>query len=368
MAKTYKQFGHNYNQVSRELMYNWFNKHLKLGHKEPVVEQAFVPVEPKDLSVYDAEHPRPKDAVNIHGLRRYLNESSDKQIQALLPKDAKALAEFRRVLGTALRVMINDTLPAGDEVEVIAARTPVMKDGVEWAPVGLSRRGQGEAFRVLELKPADWNGTAVVWVHPDGLKGVEQGGKLLPGVQELLKKKVAVLAVEPLLTGPKSADVAAPISKHEKQSGYAGYTTCYNRPLLANRVHDILTAVAYARGAMKAKQVHLTGFDRAGPWVVLARGLCGDAVARTAADLNQFRFEQILQKSDEMMLPGALKYGGLPALAALCAPGELYLHNTKGTGTDRWLQAAYAATGAAKRLERQTDRQPSEAVAAWLLR
>src|SRR5262249_5115197 len=27
MAKAYLQFGHNYNQVSRELMYNFFNKH-----------------------------------------------------------------------------------------------------------------------------------------------------------------------------------------------------------------------------------------------------------------------------------------------------------------------------------------------------
>ena len=33
-----------------------------------------------------------------------------------------------------------------------------------------------------------------------------------------------------------------------------------------------------------------------------------------------------------MMLPGALKYGGLPALAALAAPGELYVHNHHGTG------------------------------------
>src|SRR5262249_23895046 len=32
LAKCFPQFGHNYNQVSREVMYNWFNKHLDLGH------------------------------------------------------------------------------------------------------------------------------------------------------------------------------------------------------------------------------------------------------------------------------------------------------------------------------------------------
>ena len=31
MAKVMTQFGHNYNYVSREVMYHWFNKHLKLG-------------------------------------------------------------------------------------------------------------------------------------------------------------------------------------------------------------------------------------------------------------------------------------------------------------------------------------------------
>jgi len=98
-AKTYKQFGHNYNQPSRELMYNFFNKHLKLGFREPVTEQPFVPVPPQQLSVYDREHPLPKDATNAAGVRRYLTETSDKQINALLPKDGQTLAEFRRMEG-----------------------------------------------------------------------------------------------------------------------------------------------------------------------------------------------------------------------------------------------------------------------------
>ena len=59
MAKTHLEFGHNYNQVSREIMYNFFNKHLKLGQSEPVVERPFVPVPPKELSVFDETHPRP---------------------------------------------------------------------------------------------------------------------------------------------------------------------------------------------------------------------------------------------------------------------------------------------------------------------
>ena len=43
MAKCFPMFEHNYNQVSREVMYNWFNKHLDLKQPSPVVEKPFKP-------------------------------------------------------------------------------------------------------------------------------------------------------------------------------------------------------------------------------------------------------------------------------------------------------------------------------------
>ncbi len=369
MAKTYKQFGHNYNQVSRELMYNWFNKHLKLGQPEPVVEKPFVPVPPKELSVFDKEHPLPKDATDVEGLRRYLTQEADKQFAALMPRDRKSLDEFRRVIGTALRVMVNDTLPEAAEVEV-RAEPPSKSKGIQWGRGTLGRKGQGEQVQFLTAQRAGASGeTVVIWVHPTGTSGVAQNDMLVPPAENILKSGAALLAVGPLLTGLDGAAAEQPITKHQQGSNYGGYTYGYNRSLLANRVHDILTAVAYARGPMKAKRVHLVGFDKAGPWVVLARALCGDAVSRTAADLNGFRFESVKNARDEMMLPGALKYGGLPALAALCAPHELYLHNTTGSGSrGQLLTTAYRAAGALNRLQRQPERQTAETVIGWLLR
>jgi hypothetical protein len=66
------------------------------------------------------------------------------------------------------------------------------------------------------------------------------------------------------------------------------------------------------------------------------------------------------------MLPGALKYGGLPALAGLAAPGELFAHNLRGP--DGWLTAAYAATGAPDKLTLRAGKEAPEKVLAWLLR
>jgi hypothetical protein len=150
--------------------------------------------------------------------------------------------------------------------------------------------------------------------------------------------------------------------------GYPGYTFGYNRTLLANRVHDILTAVAAARDLYKVKSVELVGFGKAGPWVALAAPLCGDAVGKVAADMDQFRFENILSLYDEMLQPGALRYGGLPALTALNAPRPLYLHNTQGVDPDGWIAAAYRAAGKSNSLQQMSAKATNEQVVGWLLK
>jgi hypothetical protein len=362
MARCFPQFEHNYNQVSREVMYNWFNTHLHLGQRAPVTEKPFVPVPPKELSVYDEEHPRPPDAVGAKGLRKYLAETSDRQLAALKPSDTASLAEFRRVLGTALRVMIHDELPGREEVEV--NRTDKGPSGpVRLEKLLLGRKGQHERIPAVLLTPVAHNGTVVVWVHPDGKSSLWNNGELTLAAKQILDGHAAILAGDVFFTGELKGPNPPAVS-HE----YAGFTFGYNRPLLANRVHDVLTLVAYARGLKDTKTVDLLGLESAGPWVCLARALCGDAVQRTGADMNGFRFDRIRSVDDEMMLPGALKYGGLPALTALAAPGEIYLHNHRGTGSGRWLDAIYRAAGVPEHIKRSADKVTDEEAVRWLLR
>jgi dienelactone hydrolase len=362
LARCFPQFKHNYNQVSREVMYNWFNKHLKLGLAEPVVEKPFQPVPPKELSVYDEAHPRPVDSVDAARLRQYMTEQSDKQIAALRPADEKSLAEYRRIFGAALRAMIHDNLPGGDQVEEVQQSDPEEHDGYSSRRSYLTRKGQNERIPAVALWTPDFDGTAVVWIHPRGRASLYQDGKLVPAAKQILDRKSAILAVDVFGTGELSLD--KPLAVDPK---YAGFTFGYNRSLLAERVHDILTAVALAKNHDQVRTVHLVGFDKAGPWVLLARGLCGDAVARTAADFNDFRFDKVRTTSDEMMLPGGLKYG-LPALAALAAPGELYVHNQRGTGSGQWLKAVYEAAGAKDKLQESSEKMTDEKVVEWLLR
>jgi dienelactone hydrolase len=363
-AKAWLQFGHNYNQVAREYMYGWFNKHFRLGQQEPITEHAFVPVPPKELSVYDKDHPAPADAVDAKGLRAYMTKLSDRQLQSVMPTDAPSLPKFRRLVGAALEAMVTDSLPRPDEIEVVDKGAGEEIGNVRMQTFVLSRKGQGEAVRALGMLPADCNGTGVIWVHPDGIASVMKDGKITPDAQKVLDGKAGLLCVEVFRTGAGASASAPPLVN----KNYAGYTFGYNRPLVAERVHDILTAVAFGQQYKQITTTHLVGFGKSGPWVALARGLCGDAISRTAADLNQFDFAHVNNMNDEMMLPGALKYGSLPTLAALAVPHQLLLYNTQGAGATAFLEAAYQASGQTRNLRGvETPLSGAEAI-AWLLR
>lgn len=367
MAK-YLSFPHNYNQPSREVMYTFFNQHFNLGQTGTIKELPFKAVEPKQLSVYDDKHPVPKDALNAEGLKRNLTAAQEKQLESLLPKDADSLARFQKIEFGALRAMMTDQLPTKEDVEEVVKGKRNDKGGAIVRDVTVSRKGQGERVRIQLVSSPKFNGHGVLWVHPEGIASVWNGDKLTPAAQAILDKGAGVLVVEVFRTG-EAAKLDRPTTNMKVAAlPYAGYYYGYNRALVADRVRDILTAVAYARSLKDTKSLDLVGFEKAGPWVVLARGLCGDAIRRTAADVNGFRYEQVKDFDHEMMLPGALKYGGLLALAGTIAPHELYLHNTKDAGPAPLLNAAYQSARQAANLQRVEGRSADDAVINWLLR
>jgi hypothetical protein len=340
-------------------MENWFNTQLRLGLPTTVHERPFKPVLPRDLSVYDDQHPRPKDEVGVDGVKKVLTERSEKQMAALVPTDAAKLAEFRRVVGSALGVMIHDSLPVADDVEATEVGEKHEQDGRVAHKFLLTRKDQHEAIPAYGIRGPDYDGTVVIWIHPKGKTSLFADGKLVPEAQAILDRKSAILAVDVFGAGELAAKPAV-------NAQYAGYTFGYNRPLAAERVHDILTTIAVAKKHPQVQTIHLIGWESAGPWVVLARALAGDAVTRTAADLDGFRFDAIKSNADPMMLPGALKYGGMAAFAALCAPGELLLHNHRGTGTGRLLPEAYRAAGAEGKLNREPLKLAGLKVVEWV--
>ncbi len=360
-AQAWLDFPHNYSQPSREFMYSWFAKHL-LGKDGDVAEKPFKLTPPKELSVFDAEHPRPKDELNAKKLREVMTKASDQQIANLTPKDAESLKEFKRVVGTALGAMVRSEVP-----KAIAIRSGPLEskiDGHTMHRAVLGRTDEKDAVPCAGVFSGKVKGeTLVIWLHPRGKSSLVENGKVVAGVKSLTDAGFAVVAPDLLGTGENAFPKPFPVDK-----GFVGYTYGYNRTLLANRVHDVLTLVAFGQTVAGAKNIRVVGFGEMGVVAILAKALAGDAVSKTAADLNQFSFENVKDTADPMMLPGALKYGGLGAFLALCAPGEVLVHNQRGTDTGKISRAAYAAAGAEGKLTRNAEKLDDAKVVEWLVK
>jgi len=356
LAKAFPQFPHNYNQVAREMMYGWFNKHL-LGTDKPVAELPFQPVAPAELRVFDDKHPRPADELKSKPLRAKLTEASDKQIGKLLPTDKASVLEYQGVIKVALRAMIADELPK--EVAVRQKAVETKHDGYSMFRGMIGRSGETDALPFASVFGDKPDGRTVIWLHPKGKASLFDGKQLNPSAKTLVDAGWTVVAPDVLGTGELTP--AKPFAVSEI---YAGFTYGYNRPLFADRVHDVLTTVAFTR-MLKSKATHLIGWGEFGPIAIVARAAAGDAIGKLIADANRFHFADLKKPTDPMMLPGALKYGDLPAFVALGAPGKTAIFNAD-FGANNPAERTYASLGEAKALETKKTAMTADEVAAWL--
>ena len=92
-----------------------------------------------------------------------------------------------------------------------------------------------------------------------------------------MARGVAILAPDVFLTGEFNLNGQKTALKPVKnEETFATFNHGYNRTVLAQRVRDLTTAIAFAKGTLKPKAIHLVAFDSAGAWALLARALAGD--------------------------------------------------------------------------------------------
>ena len=366
-------FPHNYNYVTRATMYTWMNRHLQLGLEEPVVEEDFEPLKPDEYTVWNDEHPRPEGGLDYElALTKYLAEQSDRQLAAAAPTDAGKLQQFRELVGGAVQTLIGrDELPDPEAI----VRTMVDKqqrDGYLFFKDILRLESQGEELPVISLYPTStqWNGEVVIWLDGAGKRGMFQGGEQPRAeVRRLLDGGVTVLGADLFQQG-EFLLTEQPLEQQRVVANpreFAGYTFGYNNPLLARRVHDVLTLVSFVRNDEHApKSVSLVGVGGAAPVAVAARAIAGGAIDRLAVDTAGFRFVDLQSYRHPDFLPGAVKYGDLPALLALSAPNPLWIGGESGRLPEPVGQA-YAAAGAPDQVLASPLQNVADAAVGWLL-
>lgn len=373
MAKPLVHFPHNYNYVSRAVMYMWVNKHLGLKHEEPIVEEDFQPLTREEMTVWDAHHPKPPAGDEYErSLLKWITEDSERQMAALVPRDAASLARYRETVGGALDVMIGRRLPSASVLQV---RLPQTRKAGPWRlrTFLLANTRSGEELPVVSLHPRGPARQVVIWISRRGKQALfDAAGQPREPIRQLLAGGAVVLSADLLGQGEFTPD-GQPLAKarlfQDKHWGrYLGYTLGYNYPLFSQRVQDVLSMVAYARAMEPAgHHVALVGTEGAGHWVAAAAVQAGDVVSRIAADTAGFRFAELTAFEHPDFLPGGAKYHDLPGMLALCAPQPLWLAGEPEVPPV--VKAAYQAAGApgAITLCSAPPEQRERAAGDWLL-
>jgi dienelactone hydrolase len=335
-------FGHNYNYVSRAAMYSWFNKHFKLGLPEPIVEEDYKRLTRDEMTVWDAEHPKPEggDAFEKKLLQWY-DKDSQQQLAALAGKPA-----YRETMLAAWRILVDapsaaDGTPLPHSADISYDQNVKEDRGDYLEMAGLLRnKSEKSELPVAFLYPKDWKGTVVVWLTSSGKQGLfGADGKPVAGVHKLLQSGASVMGVDLIHQGEFGPIEQTPVVKNPRP--FAGFTLGYNESVFAQRVHDVLNLLEYVRNhESQPKRVCLVALDETAPIAAVAQMLSDNTVDRTALDTRGFRFASVTSIRSPQLIPGGAKYGDLPGVLAASEPQLLWIAGETGDALKPVITAA----------------------------
>lgn len=330
-------FGHNYNAVSRCFMYGLVNEHFNLGLGTPIIERDFVPLSREELTVWTGKHRPPSgntagDAHERDVVRWWANDAAEQVAAAR--DDAE---QYQRIAGGGWRTILGPTLHELGDVTV-EPNDVQHADGYRLSTGMIDGNDSGQQLPALFLLPEEgWNDQLVIWLTDRGKAGLlDVSNRPVTPVQNLLDKGYAVVGIDMIgqgefVQGGERVDKARLHTRGDAPWQHAAaYTFGYNRPLLVQRVHDVLATIRAAQTYQTPPaRIHLVGIGReAGPIALAAHVQSGDAISKTAVHTSGFAFDLITRFDDPMFVPGAVRYEGVGGLRTL-AGGNVRLEEGK---------------------------------------
>jgi dienelactone hydrolase len=348
-------FEHNYNYVSRGAMYKWFNKHFQLGIEEPVVEEDFQRLSKAELTVWNEKHPQP---VGGEAFERQLlaawKADADRQLAAAQPNTPAGLQKFQAMVVPAWEVLIGRKLPTAKELTYDQSDKV---DQGDWIRMGglLRNTLREEELPVRFFYPKKWNGRVAIWLSDQGKEALcDDAGQPAPLLRELLQSGTAVASADLIYQG----EFLAPGTSFEKTPRVgnpreaAPFTFGYNPTIFAQRVHDVLSLIAFSQGHdRQPKRIDLIALDPiTAPVAAAARLQAGDALGKCVINTHGFRFGKVTDLHDVRFQPGGAKYADLPGLLAAAGARSLLLAGEPAADAT-WLSQVYKAENKTQSLE-----------------
>jgi len=349
-------FGHNYNQTSREAVYAWFGQWLMgLPKAESRQEQPYTKEPDGELRVFP-EGRLPYDALSKEQFIESLKGAHREQWQKLLPRSQTGLDRFKRTMLPAWKHTLQVEWPKS-QVEVRVRESGQESDWMA-TEMTMTRAGESQAVTAVcfRRKPvlstrgaklvilADGSGT-------DGLLGYNREPVGLAA--KLLRRGHAVMVIQDFSTG-------------EPPDQFANFFTSYNRTKLQSRVRDLLAVCAGAKGfdfGGRGGSTVLCGVGTAGLWALLAAP-AADAVVADCNAVDALTDERLL--AAEVFAPGLRNIGTFEGAAMLAAPHPLLLHNTGNSFPSDGIRSAYQASGVPKKPRIESSRLTDDALVDWV--
>ncbi|MEW5980064.1 MAG: hypothetical protein AB1898_30075 [Acidobacteriota bacterium] len=342
---------HNYNRDSREAVYAWFGRwFLNNPNSDDFRETSFHVEFPPKLLVF-FERDLPWEAKSEQQIVEMMVQRNRAQLDKLRPSDEESLRQFREVMGVAMRHALAAEFPSEESI-LQTSRRPGPLDSVVLA---IGRKDMGDRVPTsLWLPKGRSRVTSVALViHPEGKKAMESRHQDL--VRPLLRRNQAVVSIDAFNTGEALA---------QRDMSDRFFTT-YNRTDDANRVQDILTALAFIRKEFSDAPISLVGLERAGLWCLLARALAPE-IHQTAADVARFDADQDQSYLDRLYIPLLRRAGDFGTALTLAPPARLLIHNTASAFDTYPARRLYHLTRSENRLRIETNELTASDIVAWL--
>ncbi len=337
---------HNYNQPSREAVYAFFKRRL-LGGQGKVAEKPFTVEPDEDLLVFSGRK-KPAHALDAQGVFDAVIARSEKRLAARLA--SARIHRFQRETRPALASLLGVDAAPQVAVESLGFRR---EEGYVAEELVLGRVGRGERVCAAFFLPRGPQGKVPATLIADAHWGGDEPGALAQG---LLQAGGAVLVVAPFLTDGTERE------GHDEMDPL--YHT-YNQAMMACRVQDILTGLAYLDQHLRVGKRHLVGQGEAGLWCLFARALTS-GVGSTAVDWGSRDLGDDEAWSGALFAPGIRALGDVRTALALCAPGRLLVHGVGDHFPERIARRCYRAAGKGTQLVVEAEGMSEEAVVEWI--
>ena len=348
-------FGHNYNQTSREAVYGWFGKWLLRNSDPTSRKEAPYQKEPDaDLRVFPDGKP-PEDAMTGQQFTESLKKMHQAQWEALVPRNKAGLEKFKQVMLPAWRHTLQVEWPMPAPEGLMAGGS----SGKRKLSAKFLINRQGETARILlkgytpPIAPTN-HGRKLVVLAQSVIASVPDDASSASGLAlKLVQHGISVIEV-------------SHYSSDESTNQFTDFYTTYNRTKLQERVRDLATVCAFARQLASTLQppfrVILVGAGPAGLWSLLASP-AADAVIADAGALDVSDDQALL--TPDVFYPGIRNFGIFEGAALLAAPHPLFLHHASKDFSAAGLRSGYKALRAEKHLKVESDRATDEALVEW---